>query len=817
MLGLWLALTICAAPEGADIELTAERMLHDGQKDLTTAEGRAKLVTEGAAIDATRIVYDKQRNVATAVGNVVARMTKSGKVAVVADLVTVILDDDHEVREVYLYDGQALSKKDVSDERFLAASTAEEVEKAGTTQAVLQGNHLVREPNGWRVEWLELVPCECDFKNPSWSISSTSAVVDTENDRVSMTNPIIRIKDIPVLWLPWLSLPLTDRQSGLLFPRPATSPITGFGLELPVYLTLGRSADLTLTPGFFLGGPLQNGMAGPKLATEFRYAPSRRASGKAVLGLIYDFRTPRAVDVLQSGSTNRGAGHRGMRGEFGWQHTQDFDLGFGARVDVNAHSDGDYNRDLYVDVLLSSTTYLRSGAKVFHKGRDHYLGLDVGLRQDIQWGYDWLGRRAELLLPDSAAIYGPGTLQRLPAVTFGWLPTATLGPARFEVEGDVVRLSPLFSKTGDEGVSAAGGGVLPITFQQAVSSMYLPRSTVFGVGDRLWQAGEREARTRMMVLPKLSVSATPFDVMSVSAFAAWRQLLWAGEASGQTWHRGYLLLGGRVETEVSRFFGSVRHVIQPLVEVRALAFGAESFNVITPYDAVDAAVPGISSRVQGIVELRQRLMQGNNELLRVDVGQGAELSGPRMDPTLGEFYGRVGSRIGWFSAQGTLRFDPLAQRVAYDGVTAVMPGAFTRASGRVEVDDFRGHGAYFSYENMLMEGTMRSRQPIDLLFLIDRGYTSATRVQMITFGAKWNFGPISARYDAMLFEKPVEGAPELGTPLTFQQHSVGIGFAPACDCWRVDLLATQQLYPKPAFPGVGFSVTISRFGSIGTR
>ena len=50
---------------------------------------------------------------------------------------------------------------------------AAQLEKTGTTQALLEGNHLHREPNGWRVEQLELVPCECDFTNPSWSITSS--------------------------------------------------------------------------------------------------------------------------------------------------------------------------------------------------------------------------------------------------------------------------------------------------------------------------------------------------------------------------------------------------------------------------------------------------------------------------------------------------------------------------------------------------------------------------------------------------------------------------------------------------------------------
>jgi LPS-assembly protein len=712
---------------------------------------------------------------------------------------------------------------------------------------------------GWTVEELDLVPCECDFKNPSWGISSSSSTIDTEAERVAITNAVVRVKDVPVLWLPWISLPLSARQSGLLFTRPNFTTQNGFILEQPIFLTLGRSADITLTPGFLTGspgvgqpgakgGPSALGVAGPKLGTEFRYMPSSRATGRIVLGLLYDFRDKR--DVENPGLrvplflTDRS---RGLRGEFGWQHTQDFDHGFGMRVDLNAHSDGDYNRDLTVDVIASTATYLRSTASVFHRGADHYVGLDVGLRQDIEWGYDFLGRgpldasgRPLLLNParDPNNRYGPGTLQRLPAITFGWAPTQMLGPLRFDVEGDAVRLSPLFSNTGDEGTAAAEGAVQRESFARGVDRLFSPSATsIFGVvrdgiGDRIWQPGEREARDRLMVLPRLSISGQPLGALSASAFAAWRQLAWAGEASGRTWSRGYLVFGGRLETELSRSLGdgSVRHVIQPLAEVRAIPVGVQgaSGSLLAPatvapvaYDAVDAAVPNITPRFQGSLELRQRLVRRDGaELLRLDVGQGFELSGAdytHLTPILGESFGRLGTRLGWFSATGTIRFDLL--RPFLPGESPLLNRSISRLAGRADLDDGR-HGVYLGYENLLMEGTARSRQPIDLLFLFDRGFNTSTRVQQITFGARWDFGPASLRYDALVSEHVVNSLPVL----KLSQHSVGVGFAPACDCWRVDVVASQVVGTDPLTgvmtlltPNVGFNVSISKFGSIGSR
>ena len=427
--------------------------------------------------------------------------------------------------------------------------------------------------------------------------------------------------------------------------------------------------------------------------------------------------------------------------------------------------------------------------------------------------------------------FGPGTLQRLPALTFTWAPQHTFGPARFEVEADAVRLAPLFSNTGDEGTAAAGGALLPEAFQQGVDRLFVPTAGVVsrsGVGDRIWQLGEREARDRVMVMPRVSIASQPFGAFSATASAAWRQLGWFGEASGRSWSRGYLLVGGRLETELSRSFadGAVRHAIQPLAEVRAVPVGVAGASgsplalatpAPVPYDAVDAAVPDLRPRFQGVLELRQRLLRRDGvELFRLDVGQGFELSGPSyagLSATLGESYGRFATRVGWFSASGTLRFDPLSGRLASDGITPVVPGGITRVTGRADLDDGRGHGAYVGYENLLMEGTARSRQPIDLLFLIDRGFTSATRVQQLTFGARWDFGPIQLRYDALVAERTV-GTENL---LVLAQQSAALGFAPACDCWRLDIVATQPTYPVVLFPQIGFNVSISRFGSIGTR
>ncbi len=818
MLGPWLALALCASPQPAEVTISGERLLRDGQRLLTTVEGKARLDTQSAAVNADRLTYDEGRRVVTASGNVVARLVRGGKLAVLADVVTLLLDEDNEVREVYLLDGTALSKRDLTNAQLLAADTAARVKAVGGTQALLAGNHLRRDGARWAVDALELVPCECDFENPSWSITSSAAVVDTEADRVSITNPVVRIKHVPVLWLPWLSLPLTDRQSGLLFPRPGGTQLNGFSFEQPVFLTLGRSADVTLTPGYFAGGFGAYGVRGPRLLGELRYVPSHRASGRLVLGALYDFRVRRDVEFA---SIERLAERRGLRGEWSWQHAQDLGAGFGVRLDANGHSDGDYNRDITPDVIASAATYLRSSAVAFQRGDDHLISLEVGLRQDIQWGYDWLGNGLLLVNAEQRARFGPGTLQRLPALTASWAPSRRVGPFRFDVQAEAVRLAPLFSLTGDEGRAAQEGELLPETFATAVERLFSPslsgRDGLVreGAGDRQWQPGEREARHRLSALPRVSFGTTVLDSISVSGQVAWRQLAWHGLASDRTWSRGYPILGARLETQLARDFGRARHVVQPLVELRSVPVvlaGASDATTPSPvaYDALDAALPGGLARTQAVAELRQRFgPAGGPDWLRLDLGQGLELISPSGVAGLAESYARVGSRVGWLAAQGVVRVDPLA-----GGATGGGP-ELTRVQARLDLDDGRGHAAYGAYENILMEGTARTRQPLDLLFLRERGFTSATRLQQVLFGARWNFGAVGLRYDALLMERLFTLATE--PVMALAQHTLGVAFTPACDCWRLEVAATQRLDPagRLLFPDFGASLSVSRFGSIG--
>ena len=104
----------------------------------------------------------------------------------------------------------------------------------------------------------------CDEDVPKWSFHASKARIKT-GDRVRVYSPKLRLKDVPVFYLPYASVSLKprDRASGFLTPTFGGSGAKGFRLSTAYYQTLGRSADFTFrsdvytSRGLGFGGDLR--------------------------------------------------------------------------------------------------------------------------------------------------------------------------------------------------------------------------------------------------------------------------------------------------------------------------------------------------------------------------------------------------------------------------------------------------------------------------------------------------------------------------------------------------------------------------------
>ena len=86
----------------------------------------------------------------------------------------------------------------------------------------------------------------CDEDVPKWSFHASKTRIKT-GDRVYVYSPKLKVKNVPVFFLPYASVSIKprDRASGFLTPTFGGSGAKGFRLSTAYYQTLGRSADFT--------------------------------------------------------------------------------------------------------------------------------------------------------------------------------------------------------------------------------------------------------------------------------------------------------------------------------------------------------------------------------------------------------------------------------------------------------------------------------------------------------------------------------------------------------------------------------------------
>jgi LPS-assembly protein len=829
-------------PTGETVELAADHVVIEPDRQLLTASGHTELRTAEIVLRADEVTYDQEGQTAKAAGNV---MFISGLFAAVADEVVVDLKSN----EANVKGGLFMQKRGVTPEALRAAETPQQLRQMGETPVLISGTRIKRTgPNGFMVDDLAFTPCECGPGEPSWRVEASDASVEM-GERAILKWPVVYVHSVPVFALPWLYIPLAERRSGLLVPRPALSGLSGFGIEQPVFFTLGRSYDATFTPGYYTGGgteerklseavtrrePRGFGIRGPRLHTEFRYVPSEQTRGRATLGLVYDLqplRDPRNFSFFRVGGVGDAelvTDRRGLRGEASWQHIQDLGNGFFNRVDAAFVSDGNYTRDLTADIVARELQYLRSSAVVYHRGEDHYAGLDVSLRQDIRWGFDYFREdripAAALANPDQDPLLrGPLTIQKVPGITFSLPERLLAGGWAAGMRIEYTRLSPLTRTFGDEGedglFDAYGNRILlgPDGKPQTARDE--------GQGNEIFDSADREARSRLDFFPRLTTSVGLGRFMRLTPALALRQDVYLGEVSGRVSQRGYPMADLVLDSELARIFkgrtSAYRHSFKPAVHLRYVPTvwgevpspGASPERPPQPYDEIDAALPrGPDGQGQGflhaVAEVTQSLQikqaDQRREVLRLRLGQGFDLSrhapllgrGPAEgedSPLLRDTFARLTANAGPLGGGALVRYDPNTQKIA-------------QFSLDTQIANDHGEALYVRYDDLLAEGSDPLRRGIDAL--VGPAAESQTRAQLLVSGIRMSLGiGLGMRYEAVV--QPLARAQ---SPLA--QQVLGVSYGPACDCWRIEGVATLRRGQKR--PDFGLNLSVAGVGAFGS-
>ena len=114
----------------------------------------------------------------------------------------------------------------------------------------------------------------CAQPTPRWEIVSSKATIDLE-DYAVLRNAVIRVKNVPVFYLPILYYPIQsdDRATGFLLPSYGNSSYMGHSISNAFFWAINRSQDLTLFHDWLF-------TKGQGYGSEYRYTRAAGSGGE---------------------------------------------------------------------------------------------------------------------------------------------------------------------------------------------------------------------------------------------------------------------------------------------------------------------------------------------------------------------------------------------------------------------------------------------------------------------------------------------------------------------------------------------------------
>ncbi|WP_321864523.1 LPS-assembly protein LptD [Pseudomonas paraveronii] len=201
----------------------------------------------------------------------------------------------------------------------------------------------------------------CEPDSNAWQLKGNNITLNPATGFGTATNATLRIKNIPILYTPYIYFPIDDRrQSGFLPPSFSTGSETGFTLVTPYYFNLAPNYDATLYPQYMTKrGLLMEG--------EFRYL-TKSSEGQFGGAYLND----------DSDERSKQTDYEKTRYMLNWQHKGGLDSRLTTQVDYTKISDPFYFQDLKsYEEGVESRDYLNQQGSVAYRGDSYQARLNV--------------------------------------------------------------------------------------------------------------------------------------------------------------------------------------------------------------------------------------------------------------------------------------------------------------------------------------------------------------------------------------------------------------------------------------------------------
>lgn len=213
----------------------------------------------------------------------------------------------------------------------------------------------------------------CPVDDRQWALHASSLTLDPNDSQGRARNVTLRVKDVPVFYLPYMQFPLgKERMSGFLVPSFGVGD-DGVDMEVPYYFNLAPNYDLILAPRYI-------GDRGLMLGSKFRHM-SERTSTNVIANAL-----PNDSEV--------GSNEQDNRWYINTRHNGN-DRRWESAVDIAAVSDDNYFHDFSSSGLRAgNTAQLRKQAQFTYMPDNWHLGVSG---KDYQTLDDTLAEPHEVL------------------------------------------------------------------------------------------------------------------------------------------------------------------------------------------------------------------------------------------------------------------------------------------------------------------------------------------------------------------------------------------------------------------------------------
>lgn len=318
--------------EDRPIEITADQIQYLKDEDRYIADGHVRVTQGSVQLAADHVLLDNRTGLARAKGHAVLQ---EGDDVLSSDQ----LDYNLRSRSGTAVPGRIFVKK---ENYHLEAA---QMEKTGEDHYELKA---------WGI-----TACDsAEGESPAWRFRGRTARVDLGKYLVAR-DVVFYIKDIPVMYTPYLVLPMkTTRQSGLLIPRLGYNTIDGLRVNQDLFWAIGPSQDATVSLDY-------RSIRGTGVGMEYRYKLSRNSEGQIHYVVFNDHIT------------------NSKRTETEFAHVQRFSDDFQARLNMHLVSDINQFRDLSASTSDRLQQSLESTFVIFRRWDNQEVSLSARLTRDL--------------------------------------------------------------------------------------------------------------------------------------------------------------------------------------------------------------------------------------------------------------------------------------------------------------------------------------------------------------------------------------------------------------------------------------------------